>query len=400
MPHDYTNPPSFPPYRVELPGRARSIAMDTDLPSYGCVLLEDGRVMCVGSNRSGDELCVNHPWCMFVDVALPGRAKEIAVLGGAACALLEDRRLVCWGRAFGHEESHCDPPSPTYVASGFRATRARGGNVRYLLLVIATHDERARLIACSRLFRGLDPKLVSMLAAHASVLQLAHGDALWREGQPAEHFNVVTRGVLELQRSSGSDTTLVALFGPGESPGVPVALERARYIATSYAITPTVDLLRVSAHAVLAALPHEPSLALALNRGLLEHCRLLHAKIDVLTTGTVPRRLAALMLDLAERFGDEMADGSTFIPLPLTRGQIATYIGVRVETVIRCCTGWARTGILSTTADGFSIPELAIMEDIARGDIRPLRCRSACDCAGPCEIRTAAIRAPAPGRLD
>jgi CRP-like cAMP-binding protein len=257
------------------------------------------------------------------------------------------------------------------------------------------------MIACSRLFRGLDPKLVSTLAAHASVLQLAHGDTLWREGQPAEHFNVVTRGVLELQRSSGSDTTLVALFGPGESPGVPVALERARYIATSYAITPTVDLLRVSAHAVLAALPREPSLALALNRGLLEHCRLLHTKIDVLTTGTVPRRLAALMLNLAERFGDEMADGSTFIPLPLSRGQIATYIGVRVETVIRCCTGWARTGILNTTADGFCIRELAIMEAIVRGDVRPLRdCRSSCDCNGPCEGRTTARRVPTTGRLD
>ncbi|HEY8432529.1 MAG TPA: Crp/Fnr family transcriptional regulator [Sandaracinaceae bacterium] len=243
-----------------------------------------------------------------------------------------------------------------------------------------TREEFARLLACTRLFRGLDAARARALAEHASVHRLRQGAPLWREGQRAEHFHVVLRGVLELQRVvPGADTNLVAWFGPGESPGVPAALERARYVATSYAAAPIVEVLRVRAEPVLEALPSDPALAFAMNRALLDHCRLLHAKIDVLAAGTVPRRLAALFVDLAERFGDEMEDGSTFVPLVLSRAQIATYVGARVETVIRCCTGWDRAGLLAKRTNGFAIPCLTALEAIARGDDGALEaCRVTC----------------------
>lgn len=249
-----------------------------------------------------------------------------------------------------------------------------------------TRDELARLIARARLFRGLDPALVRELAAHASLHRLSQGEHLWREGQRAEHFHVVLRGVIELQRVvAGADTSLVAFFGPGESPAIPVALERGTYVATSYAATPTVEVLRVRAEPILDALPREPALAIAMNRALLDHCRLLHAKIDVLASGTVPRRLAALLVGLADRFGDEMEDGSTWIPLPLSRSQIATYVGARVETVIRCCTGWERAGILEKNAAGFSIPCVTALCAIARGEEAALEeCRRTCLCPGGC----------------
>ncbi len=177
------------------------------------------------------------------------------------------------------------------------------------------------------------------------------------------------RGVLELQRSApGGDTNLVALFGPGEAPAVPVALERQTYIATSYAATPVLEVLSVWAAPILAALPDNVALALAMNRALLDHCRLLHAKVDVISAGTVPRRLARLMLDLADRFGDEQLDESHFVPLALSRTQLATYVGARVETVIRVCSAWQRAGLLATTKDGFSVSSIDTLHALARGD--------------------------------
>ncbi|AKF03428.1 Crp/Fnr family transcriptional regulator [Sandaracinus amylolyticus] len=212
-----------------------------------------------------------------------------------------------------------------------------------------------RTLSTSRLFRTLDPALLAALVPHASVHRLQQGESLWRRGTPAEHFHVVLRGVLELQRAPGTESTLIALFGPGESPAIPVTLERRAFIADAYAATPSVEVLRVSAAPILELVQTDVRLALAINRALLEHCALLHAKIDVLASGTVLRRVAAFMLDLAERFGDEGIDGKTYVPLALSRAHVATYVGARVETVIRIFSQWHKDGLVATTKDGFVI---------------------------------------------
>ena len=218
-------------------------------------------------------------------------------------------------------------------------------------------ESLVRAIGTSGLFRGLDGELIQRLVPHTSIHHLEHGERFWTKGVTAEHFHVVLRGVLELQRVvAGGETTLVAFFGPGESPAIPVTLERRPFIADSYAATPVLEILRVRAAPILEALPHDAALANTMNRALLDHCRLTHSKIDVLAAGSVPRRLAAFLLDMADRFGDEHDDGTTHIPLHLSRHQLATYVGARVETTIRVMSSWQKQGLVRTTRTGFDIP--------------------------------------------
>lgn len=230
------------------------------------------------------------------------------------------------------------------------------------------NDEVRRVLGSARLFRGLDSAFVGSLAPHASIARLTRGEQLWRCGQPAEHIHVVLRGVLELQRrKSGPESTLIALFGPGESPAIPAALERKPYIADAFGATRETEILRVRARPILEALPMHPALAAAMNRVLLDHCRLLHAKVDVLVAGTVSQRLAAFFLDLVDRFGDEHVDGRHHVPLALSRQQIATYVGARVETVIRCCSTWQKSGLLETHREGFIISSPTELRQIQDG---------------------------------
>ena len=216
-----------------------------------------------------------------------------------------------------------------------------------------------RALSTSRLFRGVDRAFLETLAPSASIYRLEQGNCLWRRGTRAEHFHVIIRGILELQRAAtGPESTLVALFGPGESPAIPVTLERRPFIADALATTPVLEVLRVRAEPILAALPHDADLGVAMTRALLDHCKLIHSKVDVLVAGTVPRRLAAFMLDLAERFGDEGLDGTTFVPLALSRAQYAAYVAARVETVIRVCSAWQKSGLLTSAKDGFTLRSL------------------------------------------
>ena len=227
-----------------------------------------------------------------------------------------------------------------------------------------------RILASSRLFRTAGPELLRTLAGQASIVRLTEGQRLWQRGEAAEHFFVVLRGVLELQRRSGGEgSTLIALFGPGESPAIPVALEQRSFLADAYASTSELEVLRVPSAPVLLAMKTDVLLALALNRALLDHCRLLHSKIDVMAAGPVRRRLAGLFLDLVERFGDEHEDGLHHVPVSLSRHQIATYVGARVETVIRCCSAWQKSGLLTTTREGFILSSVDELKRILDGTI-------------------------------
>lgn len=228
-------------------------------------------------------------------------------------------------------------------------------------------DALLRTLVSARLFRTLDLDVARSLAPHASVHRLKHGEQLWQRRAPAEHFHVVLRGVLELQRAAlGGDSTLVALFGPGESPAIPAALEQRPYVADAFAATSTLEILRVRARPMLDLLPESAPLANAVCRALLDHCRLIHAKVDVLAAGTVPRRLAACLLDLTDRFGDEQEDGSHAVPFLLSRHQLATYVCARVETVIRVMSSWQKQRIVLTSKDGFVIPAIARLRDVLR----------------------------------
>lgn len=241
-------------------------------------------------------------------------------------------------------------------------------------MVLATQETKrdreavTRAVATSNLFRSLSPQDVQRLASQASIIRLELGERLWARGSISEHFHVVLRGVLGLQRTvAGGERTLVALFGPGEAASIPATLDHDPFRADSYAVTPIVEVLRVRAEPVLGLLAKEPQLAIAIQHALLEHCRLMHAKIDILGAGAVPKRLAAFLLDLAERFGDEHADGTTRIPLRLSRSELAAYIGARVETTIRTISRWQKDKLIETTRAGFEIPSIDALRAVLDG---------------------------------
>ncbi len=226
----------------------------------------------------------------------------------------------------------------------------------------------ARAIATSSLFRPLEADVVQRLAAQASIVRLELGERLWARGALSEHFHIVLRGVLGLQRTvAGGERTLVALFGPGEAASVPATLERDLFRADAYAVTHLAEVLRVRAEPVLELLARDARLAASVNRALLDHCRLMHTKIDILAAGSVQKRLAAFLLELIERFGDEHDDGTTHVPLRLSRAQLAAYVGARVETTIRILSSWQKASILETTRAGFEIASVdalrAILEE-------------------------------------
>jgi CRP/FNR family transcriptional regulator len=73
-------------------------------------------------------------------------------------------------------------------------------------------------------------------------------------------------------------------------------------------------------------------------------------------TGSAEHRAARLFLTLADRVGIPRESG-TFIPLPISRQEIADLIGTTLETAIRLMSRWQKDGLLLTEKSGFVLPD-------------------------------------------
>ncbi len=175
-------------------------------------------------------------------------------------------------------------------------------------------------------------------------------------GEVATHFVFVVRGLVQIVRVSarGSETTL-GLFGPGEGVGNRAALENIRYPAFAIAASKRVIVLRVPIATMAIAIANYPTMLASANQELIGKTKALLTKIDILSAGPVPARLALLLLHLAERFGDDLETAETVVPISLSRGSLARLIGAREETVIRVLSAWKNKGWVTSSPDGFLI---------------------------------------------
>lgn len=197
------------------------------------------------------------------------------------------------------------------------------------------------------------PETVSALAAAGHARSLHAGDAVFRRDDAATDLVLVRRGIVQIVRP-GTDPMTLGIFGPRETIGLSAMLERSSYPADAIAASDA-EIVRVPGALVLDAMERDNGLARSINRALLDHTRALQAKIAMLTAGEVSARLETLLAHLAERFGDVDDTGATFVPLVLSRGDLARLVGARAETVIRVMSAWQKAGSLETTAEGFRI---------------------------------------------
>lgn len=239
------------------------------------------------------------------------------------------------------------------------------GSHAWPMASIVTPAERLR--RC-RFFHALSDAATQRLAAMASTVRLGAGDRLWRAGEPAHAFAVIERGLvlISLPRADGA-AVILGLFGPRECVGLVAALdEHAQYPAEATVLTPAFEALMVPAAAAREVTALDPSCGKAMREALIEHTRALRAKIEILSAGKVPSRLASLLLHLAERFGSDDG-GTTLIPVALSRPMLAQLVSARPETVIRTLTRWRKEGMVRVSDEGFVVAEPGRLAEIAAG---------------------------------
>ncbi|MGE5277709.1 MAG: Crp/Fnr family transcriptional regulator [Acidobacteriota bacterium] len=188
------------------------------------------------------------------------------------------------------------------------------------------------------------------------------GATIFEEGDPADRIHFLFLGRVKIVKAGPERDLILEILGPGEPVGAVAAFEGRPFPAAAVAIEPS-GLLSIPEKAFFQLIEKRPAITRRLLAGLTLRLMALNRRLADMT-GSVEYRAARLFETLAARMGQKHEEG-LFIPLPLSRQEIADLVGTTIETAIRVMSRWQKDGIIETDKKGFLIRDPAALSEIA-----------------------------------
>jgi len=191
------------------------------------------------------------------------------------------------------------------------------------------------------LFAGLGERALASLARAGRIRQLARGQTLFNQGDPADAFYVVRSGCIALLLDSPDGRELVINeMRPGDGFGE-LGLITGQPRSTGALAREPSEVLAISRPDFLALLEAEPRVL----RGLLEttarRLAVSSERESALAFLNAAARLASALLEL-----DHQADAVGYITI--SQEELGQRVGLARQTVARLLGRWRRTGWLVT----------------------------------------------------
>jgi CRP/FNR family transcriptional regulator, dissimilatory nitrate respiration regulator len=183
-----------------------------------------------------------------------------------------------------------------------------------------------------KLFAGLPPEDLKIIARLTVVKQLSKGDYLFREGDLSQGFFLVQTGAINVHRlSAAGKEQIIHVFRAGESFAEATLATETGYPADAQALESS-QVLLVQKADFTALLRRQPELALRMLGSMSQHLRVLVGLLEDLTLKDVETRLANW---LVKRCPQPPNDQPWAIELPMTKRVLASELGTISETFSR-----------------------------------------------------------------
>jgi len=226
------------------------------------------------------------------------------------------------------------------------------------------HAPIDELLRKSPVFARLGPEDRQHLTGVAVARHFDKGEPLFTEGDASDYLFTIASGRVKVFKATARGTDVILeIFGPGDAVGAVAVYESRPYPASATAIEPTTCVL-VPRQAFFTLLETRPTFVRGLLVGLTHRLMELTNRLTELTGGHIEPRLARLFLKLADDMGQK-GQGGVFIPMPLSRQELADLVGTTIETTIRIMSRWGKEHIVRTEKDGFVVVDRAALEDLA-----------------------------------
>ncbi len=186
---------------------------------------------------------------------------------------------------------------------------------------------------------------------------------LFEQGSKADFVFSVSEGTIRLFRLLADGRRQIIGFAiTGDFLGV--AMDEVHQYAAE-----TVDhvrVCRIPRPAFAAMLDEKPHLLKKLHQLAGQEIHHSHEQMVLLGRKNAEERVAAFLLSFRERLA-HIATKSVTIPLPMSRQDIADYLGLTIETVSRTISKLAREKLIVVVPDGIRLLDLQRLGELAEG---------------------------------
>lgn len=207
-----------------------------------------------------------------------------------------------------------------------------------------------------------DPDELRVLDAIKSYRDYAIGQDILAAGMASEMVGSIVRGVVKLTKTAADGRAqIVGLLFAGDLVGRPMR-PLALYDATAATDVTLCVFRRARFEELLRASPHLERRFLEMTLDELDAAR----DWQFLLGRKTAREKVASFLEMLARRGPQA--GAVSLALPLTRAEIAAYLGLTIETVSRQLTRLAKDGVITLDGlRGVGIPSVTALR-AAAGD--------------------------------
>ncbi len=196
------------------------------------------------------------------------------------------------------------------------------------------------------LFAGIDDEEMGRLVERTTMHEFGRGSVILHPDEPQERVYLIKEGRVKISRySADGREQILALLEPGDLFGELALVGEAEPVHVE-AFEDTL-ICALSRDDMVALLRRRPELMLQVLRTLADRLRAAEEEIADLVFRTVPARLAALLLRLAEAYGQRNGTGLR-LALRLTHQDIASMIGATRETVTATLGRLRAAGLIAT----------------------------------------------------
>ncbi len=211
---------------------------------------------------------------------------------------------------------------------------------------------------------SLPPRVRAAVVDRAVVLALKRGGVVFWQGNPGRYLTVVLEGFVKgIVNSPGGREVVADIMGPGSTPCWPAALHDGVMPLTLTALQDT-RVARLPITPIRHCISSDSRVALAYATMLSDQHQRLTDQVLETRAASVPSRLGGLLCHLLDHLGDRRTG---WIPIRLTRQDLADAAGTTVETAIRLMRKWEKLGILETHREGVRVLDRAKLRDLADG---------------------------------
>ena len=171
------------------------------------------------------------------------------------------------------------------------------------------------------------------------------GDVIFNEGDDSKSLFFISYGRMKLYKyTTDGKEQIISILSEGDFYGELDILKKSQYRVNASAITDC-KICTITSRDFKELMTTRPELALAVIESLTERLTDAESLVRSLATNDIDARIAYLLSSLIDKYGEKVGD-TIEIEMPLSREDMANYIGVARETISRKLKKFEKDGII------------------------------------------------------